>query len=65
MALWEQILYLVLAIFIIWLLFRFVKFNKESFSWEKMNKSLFTLGILALILIGFIALMIWGLKQGG
>lgn len=65
MALWEQILYLVLAIFIIWLLFRFVKFNKESFSWEKFNKSLFTLGILALILIGFIALMIWGLKQGG
>lgn len=64
MALWEQILYLVLALFIIWLLFRFVKFNKETFSWENLNKTLFTLGILALCLIGFVALMVWGLKQG-
>lgn len=40
---------------LLWFLYQGVKQNKDSFSSENINKSLLTLGVLALILIGLIS----------
>ncbi len=47
----------------IWLLYRAVRQSPETFSKENMGKSLGTLGILALILIGFVGLFVVLLKK--
>jgi len=53
----------VLAIgFIVWLLYRAIRNQPDAFSKENMGKSLGTLGVLALILIGFIGLFVIILK---
>ena len=49
----------VLAIgFLVWMLYRGIRGNPEAFSKDNMNKSLWTLGILALILIGVIGIVV-------
>lgn len=53
-----KILFLIGAIVMIALLYRQIKHNPQAFSRENMGKSLFTLGILALLLIGFIAFLV-------
>ncbi len=55
---WMQLLFVVLAVVLIWFVVRLVRQNPGSFSWANINKSFFTLGILALILMGFIALLV-------
>jgi hypothetical protein len=47
---------------ILFILYQFIKGNPNQFSKENLNKSFFIMGILALILIGFIALMVFMLR---
>jgi len=61
---WEKILFVILAIAMIWLLSRALRGNKEAFSKKNMGKSLQTLGFLALILIAVIALCVFMLGGG-
>lgn len=58
-----QILGLVAAGLIVWMLYRTVKGKPELFSRENLNKSFSTMGILALGLIVFIAIMVMFLKM--
>jgi hypothetical protein len=53
-----QILGLLGAGLIIFILYRSIKGNPGQFSAANINKSALTMGVLALILIGFIALLI-------
>ena len=61
-----QTLYQILAIlgagFIIYILYRTIKGRPDQFSKENLSKSFSTMGILGLILIGFIALMVFMLR---
>ena len=54
-----QLLALIGAGLIIWYLYRTIKARPEAMSGENMHKSLFTMGILALILIVFVAFLIF------
>lgn len=58
-----QILGLIGAGLIIFILYRTIKGNPGQFSKDNLNKSMYTLGILALILIGFIALLVLMLRS--
>lgn len=58
-----QILGLIGAGMIIFILYRTIKGRPEQFSKENLNKSFFTMGILGLALIGFIALLIFILRN--
>ncbi|OGV49380.1 MAG: hypothetical protein A3F46_00095 [Legionellales bacterium RIFCSPHIGHO2_12_FULL_42_9] len=53
-----QILALVGAGLIVWFLYRTVKGRPQVFSGENMNKSLITMGVLAIILIIFVAFLV-------
>ncbi len=53
-----QVLGLVAAILIAWVLYRYIKGQPEQFSRENLSKSFSSMGILALLLIGFVMLMI-------
>tara|TARA_Y100000588_G_scaffold392544_1_gene504880 strand:+ start:1807 stop:2001 length:195 start_codon:yes stop_codon:yes gene_type:complete len=56
-TLWE-LLGLLAAGLLVWLIWRAVRSNPDNFNKESMSKSFFTIGILALILICFIGLLI-------
>lgn len=58
-----QILGLIGAGLVIFVLYRFIKGSPEQFSKENMSKSFMTMGVLGLILIGFIALLILMLRS--
>ena len=53
-----QILALVGGALIVWMLYRTIKGQPNQFSREKIQKSLSTLGILGILLIGFVALLV-------
>lgn len=55
---WEKLLFVVLAVAAIWFVIRLVRQSPGSFSLANMNRSLFTLGILALALIAFIGILV-------
>ncbi len=55
---WNQLLFVLVAIMLIWFAIRLVRMNPGAFSMENIHKSVFALGIMALILIGFIALLV-------
>lgn len=55
---WSSLLYLLGAGAMVWLIVRMVRRNPSSFSKENLSKSAFTLGLLALMLIGVIFLCI-------
>lgn len=57
-----QILGLMAAGLIAYLLYRTIKGRPELFSKENLNKSFYTLGILGLILIAFVAFLILMLR---
>lgn len=59
-----QILGILAAVFIVWYLYRVIKTNPDAFSKESFSKSFSTMGFLALLLIGFIALLIMMLRAG-
>lgn len=60
---WQKLLYIVVAVLVVGLMFWTVKNNPQMFSRQNISKSFFTLGILALLLIGFIALLVWFLRM--
>jgi len=57
-----QILGLIGAGLILFLMYRMVKGRPELFTKDNLNKSFYTMGILALILIGFIAFLVLMLR---
>ena len=60
---WEKILFVVIAIGIIWFLSRALRGNKEAFSKANLAKSAKTLGFLAIILIAVVAFCVFMLRQ--
>ncbi len=57
-----QILGLIAGVFIVWYLARMIKSNPQMFSKQNFSKSFYTMGILALGLIAFIALLVLMLR---
>jgi hypothetical protein len=58
-----QLLGLIGAGLIVWLLYRTVKGRPELFSRDNINQSLATMGVLALGLIAFVAILVLFLKK--
>lgn len=59
----NQILVLLTAIAVIWFTVRMIRGNPDAFNRESLNKSFFTMGVLALILIAFIGICVWLLRN--
>lgn len=55
---WSKLFFVILAVFIIWLIYRQIKYNPKAFSKESFSKSLYVLGWLALLLIAFVGLLV-------
>ncbi len=55
---------IIFAAFLAWMLFRYIKSNPESLSLANLNKSMFTMGLLAVGLIVFIAVVVMLLRNG-
>lgn len=55
---WHFLLLIVLAALALWWVFTYVRHNPGAFSRENLSKGFWVLGVLALILIGFIYLLI-------
>jgi putative copper export protein len=53
-----QILGLVGAALIVWVIYRSIKGQPEQFSKENLTKSFSSMGILALLLIGFVGVLV-------
>ncbi len=51
------------AAFLLWMLYRYIKGNPESLSLASLNKSLYTMGLLGVALIIFIAVVVYFLRQ--
>ena len=60
---WSSLLYLLGAGLMVWIIVRMVRRTPSSFSKESLSKSAFTLGLLALMLIGVIFLCVVMLKS--
>lgn len=54
-----QLLGLVGAGLVIWILYRTIKGRPEQFGREKMTQSFYTMGILGIVLIGFVSVLIF------
>ena len=54
-----QLLALLGAAMIVWVIYRNIKGRPEQFSRDKLSKSFSTLGVLALLLIGFVAILVY------
>lgn len=59
---WMKLFLILLTVFIGWLIYRNIRYNPQAFSKENLGKSFYTLGLLALALIAFIALLVVLLK---
>lgn len=51
------------ATFLLWMLFKYIKSNPESLSSANLNKSFYTMGILGVGLIVFIAVIVMLLRR--
>lgn len=58
MGWWTQLLLLAAAVFIGWMCYRFIRHNPQSLSRQNVSKSLTTMGVLALLLIVFVAFLV-------
>jgi hypothetical protein len=58
-----KLMLIIISVFIIWRLFVYLRVNPKALSKENLNRSIFTLGILALLLIGFVALLVFIVKR--
>ena len=54
-----QLLALIGAAMIVWVIYRMIKGRPDQFSRENLTKSFSTMGVLALVLIGFVALLVF------
>lgn len=64
MGSWGEMIFVLLALFMGYTLYRSVKHNPDLYSSENMHKSLWTVGLLALGLMGFISLCVMILRAG-
>lgn len=48
----------ILCLFILWRIYKVIRANPEMLSKQNVSKSFTTMGVLALILIGFVAILI-------
>lgn len=62
MALLIQISVSIICLFFVWRIYKVLKANPELLSRENLTKSFSTMGILALILIGFMAMLVMMLR---
>ncbi len=60
---WSKIFIIIAAIFIAYWLFNYIRHNKQALSRENLSKGFWTLGVLALLLVGFIGLLITYLRS--
>ncbi len=60
---WTLILLLAGAAFAFWLCIKMIKNNKQAFSRENLQKSLSTVGLLALMIIAIIAVAVHFLRN--
>ncbi len=58
----SKIVAILFAVFLLWGLFRYLKANPESLSLANLNKSMLTMGIVAVGLIVFIAIVVFLLR---
>ncbi len=58
----SQILLILGVGIILWLSYTSIRRNPQAFSLANINKSVFTLGLLALFLIAIIFILVWLLK---
>jgi nitric oxide reductase large subunit len=61
---WQTFFYMLGILLAGWLVYSQVRNNPLAFTKESFGKSAFTLGILALLLIGFITLLVLMLRHG-
>ncbi len=54
-----QVLGLIGAAMIVWIIYRNIKGRPEQFSRENLSKSFSTMGILALLLIAFVVVLVY------
>ncbi len=59
----SKIAAVVFGIFLIWMLFRYIKSNPESLSRENLSKSFYSMGLLGVGLIIFIAFVVMLLRR--
>lgn len=50
--------------FIVWRLVVYIRQNPETLSRDNINKSMYSMGLLALVLIAFIGVVVWLLRAG-
>lgn len=55
---WKQLFFIILVAFLGWLIYKNIKHNPNAFAKENLGKSFYTLGLLALLLIAFVALLV-------
>ena len=60
---WMTLLYVVGAALLAWMAYRTIRNHPEMFNKENMGKSFSTMGILTILLIGFVALLVVLLKH--
>lgn len=58
MSLIIQITISILCLFFVWRIYKVLKANPEMLSKESLSKSFYSMGLLALILIGFVAILV-------
>ena len=58
-----QVLGLLGAALIVWILYRNIKGHPEQFNRENLTKSFSSMGVLAILLIGFVALLVFMLRH--
>ena len=58
-----QLLGLLAAGLIVWVLYRSIKGRPEQFNRENLSKSFSTMGLLGVLLIGFVALLVFILRH--
>lgn len=59
-----QVLALIGAALVIWVTYRAIKGRPEMFTRDNLRKSFFSLGVLAIVLIMFVALLVLMVRQG-
>lgn len=51
------------AAFLCFITYKYIRSNPEALTWKNINKSMFSMGILAVGLIAFLGIVVWLLRQ--
>ena len=58
-----KLMFILVGAFFVWRLFVYLRAHPEALSKKNLSKSFFTTGILTLLLIGFVASLVFFVKQ--